>query len=260
MLFAPLGSGFPSFLLAGLVRTSPSSDRLSWSRGSGARDTFATRQVPSPETTLARSRVHKTALTCTQTHAVPGQTCLWMPQVPPQRTHTQQARPLPKPCQKTSLTQLFWICLPALPPQPQWPFRILTAKTWRAGLFAAPKVRPPAVAPVHRTCINGAFWPQQALLSRPRNFSCPVRYSGGRPVPSLHTGPLDPERSRRCLAQACSSAAAQSTQPRGAIPSLVFGGSQKSALAGFSRFQTSFSKACSSLTLLQPSTWGSEAA
>ena len=36
-----LGSGFPSFLLAGLVRTSPSSDRLSWSRGSGARDTFA---------------------------------------------------------------------------------------------------------------------------------------------------------------------------------------------------------------------------
>ena len=60
MFLLPLRSGVPSFLLAGLVRTSPSSDRLSWSRGSGARDTFATRQVPSSRTTLA-SQVHKTA-------------------------------------------------------------------------------------------------------------------------------------------------------------------------------------------------------
>ena len=69
---------------------------------------------PNPRTALARSQVHKTALTCTQTHAVPGQTCLWMPQAPPQRTHTQQARPLHKPCQKMSLTQPCWICLPTL--------------------------------------------------------------------------------------------------------------------------------------------------
>ena len=72
------------------------------------------------------------------------------------------------------------------------------------------------MAPAARTCASGGIWVPQVHLSRPRHFSClltrlacPEPFQSqskrlciileGRPVLSLHTGLLDPERSRPLL-------------------------------------------------------------